>query len=105
MNFKVVDEHGRMLSAGRSLDQLKAEHAQQAQASFQKIAVSDKNLARALDHENLTGWTFGALPEIMEIRRNGQSLVGYPALIDRGTHCDLEVFDDPYDAGRRHKAG
>src|SRR3546814_8874412 len=41
----------------------------------------------------------------MEIRRNGQSLVGYPALIDRGTHCDLEVFDDPYDAGRRHKAG
>jgi ATP-dependent helicase HrpA len=105
MNFKVVDDHGRMLSAGRNLDQLKAEHAGQAQASFQKMAAADKDVARALDHENLTAWTFGPLPEIMEINRDGQSLVGYPALVDQGTHCDLDVFDDPGDAARHHKAG
>ena len=23
-----------------------------------------------------------------------QTLIGFPALVDRVTHCDLEVFDD-----------
>src|SRR5690606_36887579 len=32
MNFRVVVEHGRMLSAGRNLSELKAEHAPAAQA-------------------------------------------------------------------------
>ncbi|HWK69730.1 MAG TPA: ATP-dependent RNA helicase HrpA [Burkholderiaceae bacterium] len=105
MNFKVVDEHGRMLSGGRNLDQLKAEHGKQAQASFQKFAASDDQVAQALAHEQLTDWTFGPLPEIMEIKRKGQSFVGYPALIDRQTHCDLDVFDDPAQARRHHHAG
>ncbi len=105
MNFKVVDENGRMLSGGRNLDQLKAEHGKEAQASFQKFAASDNQVAQALAHEKLTDWTFGPLPEIMEIRRKGQSFVGYPALIDRGTHCDLDVYDDPAEARVQHHAG
>ncbi len=105
MNFKVVDEHGRMLSGGRNLDQLKAEHGKQAQASFQKFAARDDQVAQALAHEKLTDWTFGALPEIMEIRRKGQSFVGYPALVDRQTHCDLDVYDDPGEARVQHHAG
>ncbi|MBV6307096.1 ATP-dependent RNA helicase HrpA [Candidimonas humi] len=105
MNFKVVDEHGRMLSGGRNLDQLKAEHGRQAQASFQKFAARDDQVAQALAHENLTSWSFGALPEIMEIRRKGQSFIGYPALVDRGTHCELDVFDDPAQARQQHRAG
>jgi ATP-dependent helicase HrpA len=105
MNFKVVDEHGRMLSGGRNLDQLKAEHGREAQASFQKLAVRDENVAQALAHEQLTSWTFGPLPELMEIKRKGQSFVGYPALIDHGTHCDLDVFDDPAEAHAQHRAG
>ncbi|WP_353151661.1 ATP-dependent RNA helicase HrpA [Pollutimonas bauzanensis] len=105
MNFKVVDEHGRMLSGGRNLDQLKAEHGKQAQASFQKFAARDDQVAQALAHEKLTDWTFGALPEIMEIKRKGQSFVGYPALIDRKTYCDLDVYDDPAEARVQHHAG
>src|SRR5690606_20158441 len=83
----------------------KAEHGKQAQASFQKFAASDDQVAQALAHEQLTDWTFGPLPEIMEIKRKGQSFVGYPALIDRQTHCDLDVFDDPAQARRHHHAG
>lgn len=105
MNFKVVDEHGRMLSGGRNLDQLKAEHGRQAQASFQQIAARDDNVAQALAHENLTGWSFGPLPDIMEIQRKGQSVIGYPALVDRQTHCDLDVYDDPGQARQQHRAG
>ncbi|WP_345797677.1 ATP-dependent RNA helicase HrpA [Castellaniella sp. MT123] len=105
MNFKVIDEHGRMLSGGRSLDQLRAEHGREAQASFQQLAARDHEAAQVLEHEHLTAWTFGALPELLEIRRGGQSLVGYPALRDRGESCDLDVFDDPQEARRVHAGG
>ncbi|WP_186250478.1 ATP-dependent RNA helicase HrpA [Burkholderia gladioli] len=56
-------------------------------------------------YENLTTWNFGKLPELLEIRRRGQTLFGYPALVDRGTHCDVEVFDSPEEAARIHRAG
>ncbi|MEQ4618084.1 MAG: ATP-dependent RNA helicase HrpA [Corticimicrobacter sp.] len=105
MNFRILDEHGRMLAAGRNLAQLKAEHGKQAQSQFQQMAARDHEVAQALAHENLTGWTFGELPELLEIKRKGQSFIGYPALVDRDTHCDLDVFDDPHEARRRHHAG
>ncbi|CAB3766232.1 ATP-dependent RNA helicase HrpA [Paraburkholderia solisilvae] len=56
-------------------------------------------------YDNLTTWNFGKLPELLEIRRRGQTLFGYPALVDRGTHCDVEVFDAPDEAARIHRAG
>lgn len=105
MNFKVVDEHGRMLSGGRNLDQLKAEHGREAQASFQKIAGHDLEVAQALAHGKLVDWSFGELPEIMEIHREGQSFIGYTALVDAGTHCELDVFDDLAEARRHHRRG
>ena len=52
-----------------------------------------------------TAWTFGELPELMEIRRGAQSLVGFPALIDKGVHVEIEVFDEPTVAASRHHAG
>jgi len=56
-------------------------------------------------YEQLTTWNFGQLPDLLEIRRGGQTLFGYPALVDRGTHCDVEVFDSPEEALRAHRAG
>jgi ATP-dependent helicase HrpA len=50
-------------------------------------------------------WTFGELPELMEIRRGAQVLVGFPALIDKGDHVEIEVFDEPEVAAARHRAG
>jgi ATP-dependent helicase HrpA len=52
-----------------------------------------------------TEWTFGDLPELMEIRRGAQSLIGFPALIDKLTHVEIEVFDEPDVAAARHRAG
>ncbi|MEX3924433.1 ATP-dependent RNA helicase HrpA [Paraburkholderia sp. BR10936] len=66
--------------------------------------LGDAAPATAL-YENLTTWNFGKLPELLEIRRGGQTLFGYPALVDRGTHCDVEVFDSPEEAARIHRAG
>jgi ATP-dependent helicase HrpA len=56
-------------------------------------------------HSNITGWTFGELPELLEITQGKLTLIGFPALVDKGAHCDLEVFDDPNVAARTHRAG
>ncbi|MEK8034354.1 ATP-dependent RNA helicase HrpA [Ideonella sp. DXS29W] len=52
-----------------------------------------------------TAWTFGELPELMEIRQKGQTLIGFPALIDKGQHVEIEVFDEPDVAAAQHRAG
>jgi ATP-dependent helicase HrpA len=52
-----------------------------------------------------TGWTFGELPELMEVKRGPQTLIGFPALIDRGAHVEIEVFDEPDVAAAKHRLG
>ncbi len=52
-----------------------------------------------------SAWTFGDWPEIMEIRKGGQTLIGFPALIDAGDAVTIEVFDEPEVAARKHRAG
>jgi ATP-dependent helicase HrpA len=56
-------------------------------------------------HTNITSWSFGELPELLEIVQGKLTLIGFPALVDKGTHCDLEVFDDPNVAARTHRTG
>ncbi|MBK4733186.1 ATP-dependent RNA helicase HrpA [Noviherbaspirillum pedocola] len=56
-------------------------------------------------YQNLISWTFGELPELLEIQQGKQTLIGFPALVDRGSHCELEVFDDPAEAARIHHDG
>jgi ATP-dependent helicase HrpA len=55
--------------------------------------------------QRYTAWTFGELPELMEIRKGGQTLIGFPALIDQDEAVGIEVFDEPELAAARHRAG
>ncbi|MEH6435037.1 ATP-dependent RNA helicase HrpA [Massilia sp. DD77] len=59
----------------------------------------------ASQHTGITSWSFGELPELLEIKQGKLTLIGFPALVDKGTHCDLEVFDDPNVAARTHRVG
>jgi len=61
--------------------------------------------ASGRQHTGLTAWTFGELPELLEINQGKLTLIGFPALVDKGTYCDLEVFDDPNVAARTHRVG
>ncbi|MGF6273754.1 ATP-dependent helicase HrpA [Massilia sp. UYP11] len=73
-----------------------------AQAAAQEAA---QEAASGRQHTNLTGWTFGELPELLEINQGKLTLIGFPALVDKGAYCDLEVFDDPNVAARTHRVG
>jgi ATP-dependent helicase HrpA len=117
MNLRVVDEHGRQLGMGRNLAALKAELGAQARGAFQALAALRVPAAQAprtqlptaaapaADAAPITAWTFGELPELMEVSKAGQSLVGFPALADRHTHVEIEVFDEPEAAARAHRVG
>ena len=52
-----------------------------------------------------TDWGFGELPELMEIKKGNQTLIGFPALIDHGSAVGMEVFDEPEVAASRHALG
>jgi len=72
-----------------------------------KIVASAEGLGPVLG-ERYQNWAFGDWPELMEIRqpgRGGQTLVGYPALIDQRDAVTIEVFDEPELAAARHRAG
>ena len=98
MNFRVLDEDGRQLDMGRDLPALKRTLGKRTEAILQEQAPVD-------EAERYTGWTMGDLPELMEISRGGQTLMGYPALVDAGDAVTLQVFDAPEKARELHRAG
>ncbi len=68
-------------------------------------ASSGSTNSATSSQENLTSWSFGDLPVLLEIEKGKLSLIGFPALVDKQTHCDLEVFDDQTLAQRTHRLG
>lgn len=133
MNFIVLDEHGRQLDMGRDLTALKAEHGRLARHTFQVLAAlkveetqndedtheknNDQNKSQLSNKQDAqvranyqteihyTNWDFGELPEIMEISKGKQTLVGFPALVDDGDSVHIEVYDEHDVAARYHRAG
>jgi ATP-dependent helicase HrpA len=69
------------------------------------LAINSEAKAAPAASQRHTAWTFGELPELMEIRKGGQTLIGFPALIDGGDAVTIEVFDEPDVAAARHRAG
>ncbi len=59
--------------------------------------------------QRYTSWSFGELPELLEIQKGGQTLIGFPALLDMGADPQagvcIEVFDEPHIAAAKHRAG
>jgi ATP-dependent helicase HrpA len=90
-------------------------HATQAKSSeislssgthqVQESVNSSLKDSTSRETEDIKAWTFGVLPEMLEIKQGKQMLYGYPALVDKATHCNIEVFDDPELARRTHLQG
>ena len=122
MNFRLIDEHGRQLEVERNLARLRAEYGVTARSAFQAIAQETAQVefglepsktastqshekARSVEQGGYRSWEFGELPETLEIQKGNKTLFGYPALVDRGDYCDLEVFDDLLEARKQHQLG
>ncbi len=64
-----------------------------------------KAAPKPLAPQRYTAWTFGELPELMEISKGGQTLIGFPALVDVQDAVTIEVFDEPDVAAAKNRAG
>jgi ATP-dependent helicase HrpA len=109
MNFRLLDEHGGTLAMSRSLPELRAQYADRVEESFAKAEIKVDSGADLPVNEGelsgLTTWSFGALPELLEVRINGRNVVGFPALVDEGESVALRAIDSEEKARALHRAG
>ncbi len=168
MNFRVIDEHGRVMGQSRNLMDLRARFREQVAARFSAANIGSAlagalsaagvagapasvradragggqsgpgashaasgrgaqaggaargrdgataevaglgNEAPALPAKTLSGfttWSFGPLPELLEIRVAGREVIGFPALHDDGDSVSLRPYDTPEEAARVHRRG
>lgn len=99
MNFKLTDEHGRQLDMGRNLVDLRGQWGREARQEFAELHETPS------EYVGLSDWTFGELPELMEVVVGGQKVVGFPALQDDGESVTLKVYDSPDEARAIHGKG
>ena len=153
MNFRVIDEHGRVLEQSRDLAELRLHLREMAAAAFRAAQIegslggqlgaqlaglnlkgeestapkaapgkdlqasSSETRAASASPESLleddqpmplsglTSWSFGPLPELLEVKLGKRTLIGFPALHDDGDSVSLRPFDTEEEAARVHRKG
>ncbi len=99
MNFRVIDENGKLLDFGRNLRVLQQKYAVKAEQSFDQLAIDELNYTDCVD------WSFGDLPETWQFTRNGQAFVGFPAIIDEADSVGVRIIETQKKAEHLHRAG
>jgi len=98
ITFSVDGPGGRVVARGKDLDALRERAGEAVRAGMAKAGAS-------IERTGLTGWTVGSVPETFEGRMAGQTVVGYPALVDEGATVALRVLPDPGAAEAAHRRG
>jgi ATP-dependent helicase HrpA len=103
MNFRLTDQHGGTLAISRNLAELRADYRDRVEQAY---ATAEVRYEEAIgDLSGLTAWTFGALPELMEVKVGAGTSVGFPALVDMGESVRLTAFDTEEKARAEHRRG
>ncbi|MGC2049260.1 MAG: DUF3418 domain-containing protein, partial [Gallionella sp.] len=106
MNFRVVDEHGRQLGMSRNFVQLHAELAPRAVPAVIAIAgAATKEKGESVSEQRYTSWSFGDFAETRVVKRAGQNVTLYNALVDEGDAVVLRAFDTRDAAQSAHRGG
>jgi len=99
MNFRVVDDQGKLLDYGRDLKKLQLKYTAKAEDSFDQIAADELNYTGCIQ------WAFDDLPDTYQFIQKGQTFIGFPALIDEGDAVGVRIFDTEQKASLQHQAG
>lgn len=87
MNFKVIDDKGKLLKQSRDLDGLKESLQGKVQASIKKVAE------KGIERSEIKTWDFDAIPASYEKKVANMTIKAYPALTDKGSHVDIQLFE------------
>ncbi|MDE3073311.1 MAG: ATP-dependent RNA helicase HrpA [Pseudomonadota bacterium] len=96
MRYRLHDDNGRTVAAGRDLAALRGEWEGRAREAFSR--KTDVELTR----EDVTAWDFEEIPR--EVRSKG-NLLAFPALVDLGDAVALRVFERRDEAAAAHVGG
>jgi len=89
MLIRVTDQDGQTLAAGRHLETLRKDFGAMASVSFS--SSDDPRWNR----DDLTTWSCGTLPPVIDVMRRGIALKGYPTIVDQGHVAALRLLDTP----------
>lgn len=99
MNFRLIDEDGKVLGQGRDLIKLKEQFGNQSENSLRKLTDS------SLEQEGLKDWSCGELPAEITRKVGGLVLKTYPALVDQKDSVAVKLFEDQGMAACEHRKG
>ncbi|MBN7794816.1 ATP-dependent RNA helicase HrpA [Microbacterium esteraromaticum] len=106
MNFRAVDERGRVAGSARDLGELQQKLSDRSRQSVTRSlqrpapragaardakAVAAASVRAPIERDDLTDWTFGDLPDVLDTKVAGGTVRGYPAVIDRGASVSVRV--------------
>ncbi|HEU0233855.1 MAG TPA: ATP-dependent RNA helicase HrpA [Gallionella sp.] len=106
MNFRIVDEHGRQLGMSRNFAQLHGELA--PRVAHEIVAVggaATREQGESVSEQRYTSWSFGNFTETREVKRAGQNVTLFNALVDDGDAVVLRAFDTRDAAQIAHRGG
>ena len=128
MNFRLLDEDGKLLTHSRDLIELQqgyrevvrgalddslglifshSETGNKSHSDKGKASDSKTNNQKANDQQvsGLSRWDFDTLPEVSVIRRGELEIRAYPALVDQGDSVALQLLDTPILAEQTTRLG
>ena len=106
MNFRIVDEHGRQLGMSRNFSQLHGELApHETPVAIAKTGPAAGGEESAVSEQRYTSWSFGDFTETSVVKRAGQNITLFNALVDEGDAVTLRAFDTRDAAQAAHRGG
>ena len=118
MNFRLTDEHGGTLVISRNLAELRAEYRDRVEQAYataevgHEVKIGDRpqfyesqNRGLSPIFTGVTEWSFGVLPELMEVKVGTGTTLGFPALVDMGEAVRLAAFDTEDKARAENRRG
>jgi ATP-dependent helicase HrpA len=129
VTYAVVDERGRTVGAGKSLDELQHRLSDDMRESVARVtqgqgaggagrdrrrrggpegARPDAGVAapaNAIERSGLTSWDFDELPTVVDTRHGDTVIRAYPALVDEGASVAIRLMATPADQARETPKG
>jgi len=102
MNFRVLDEHGRQLGMSRKFSQLHSELS----SRVAPVVVSEvEEVQGETTSQRYTSWHFGEFIDTHGVKRAGQTVILFNALVDKEDAVVIQAFDTRDAAQAEHRAG
>ncbi|MEZ5672482.1 MAG: DUF3418 domain-containing protein [Thiotrichaceae bacterium] len=90
INFQLVDA-GKVLESGRDLIKLQQKWGTHASQNAQQQIAEMSSFKPG----QFKTWSFGELAEQVDLQINGIMVKGFPTLVDKSSHVELQVLDNP----------